>query len=234
MKSNAMKIYKTITLLVMSVFLSGCAGLFVAGAATTVNLVTDTRSTKEIWNDSALESEVAGMTNKAPFVGQVRVVASSQRGTVVLMGQAKTEELKSQLDARVSALDGVKRVYNQIRINSPLGFTEMSNDSWLTTKVKSALLTDERLNGVKIKVITENKEVFLLGYVSKEHADVATDIARNVSGVKQVIRAFQFAETEEKLNTEVKPEAAPAPQVPEEEPMRPIIEEPAPFVEIEG
>lgn len=53
-----MKIYKAIALLIASMLLSGCAGLFVAGAATTVNIVTDTRSAKEIWNDSALESEV--------------------------------------------------------------------------------------------------------------------------------------------------------------------------------
>ncbi|MCW8345209.1 BON domain-containing protein [Vibrio sp. ZSDZ65] len=235
MKSNAMKIFKTVALLAMSLALSGCAGLFE---------VTDTRSAKELWNDSALESEVAGMTNKAPFVGQVRVVASSQRGTVVLMGQAQTEALRNTLEARVSALDGVKRVYNQVRINSPLGFTQMSNDSWLTTKVKSALLTDDRLNGVKIKVITENKEVFLLGYVSKEHADVATEIARKISGVSQVIRAFQFSETQEKLNTEAEVEPKKelnkqqsvnsAPVTTEEEAMRPIIEEPAPFVEVEG
>lgn len=233
-----MKMYKAIALLMVSVMMSGCAGLFVAGAATTVNLVTDTRSAKEIWNDSALESEVAGMGNKAPYVGNVRVVASSQRGTVVLMGQANTEALSSQLESQVKGLSGVKRVYNQIRIKQPLSFTQISNDSWLTTKVKSALLTDERLNGVKVKVITEDSEVFLLGYVSKEHADVATELARNVSGVKQVIRAFQFSEQQEKLNTEAEIEPAQVEETPqpqeEEEEMRPIIEEPAPFVEIEG
>ncbi len=233
-----MKMYKAITLLMVSVMMSGCAGLFVAGAATTVNLVTDTRSAKEIWNDSALESEVAGMGNKAPYVGNVRVVASSQRGTVVLMGQANTEALSSQLESQVKGLSGVKRVYNQIRIKQPLSFTQISNDSWLTTKVKSALLTDQRLNGVKVKVITEDSEVYLLGYVSKEHADIATELARNVSGVKQVIRAFQFSEQQEKLNTEAEAEPAQVEEAPqpqeEEEEMRPIIEEPAPFVEIEG
>ncbi|MBY6198627.1 BON domain-containing protein [Vibrio hangzhouensis] len=235
-----MKNYKVMALLLASALLSGCAGLFVAGAATTVNLVTDTRTTKEIWNDNTLESEVAGMSNKSPYVGEVRVVASSQRGTVVLMGQAKTQALSNQLEAQVKGLNGVKRVYNQVRIKNPISFTQISNDSWLTTKVKSTLLTDERLNGVKVKVITEDKEVFLLGYVSKEHADIATDIARNVSGVQQVIRAFQFSEQQDKLNTEAEisptktPAPAPAKEVNQEEEMRPIIEEPAPFLEIEG
>ena len=53
--------------------------------------------------------------------------------------------------------------------------TQISNDSWITTKVKSALLTNEKLNGVKVKVITEDSDVFLFGYVTPEQADVATD-----------------------------------------------------------
>ncbi|CAH8242325.1 hypothetical protein VAEKB19_650001 [Vibrio aestuarianus] len=43
-------------------------------------------------------------------------------------------------------------------------------------------------------MITEDREVFLLGYVSAEHAELATEIARNISGVKQVIKAFQYGE----------------------------------------
>lgn len=65
----------------------------------------------------------------------------------------------------------------------------------ITTKVKSALLTDSELNGVKVKVITEDSEVFLFGYVTAEQANRATDIARNISGVKQVIKGFLYGET---------------------------------------
>ncbi|MFA0724917.1 BON domain-containing protein, partial [Vibrio sp. 10N.222.49.E5] len=78
-----------VSLLTLS--LSGCAGIFIAGAATTANLVTDTRTTKEIWNDNNIEFEVAAITNKQPFRGNVRVTASSYRGSVVLMGQAMTD-----------------------------------------------------------------------------------------------------------------------------------------------
>jgi osmotically-inducible protein OsmY len=107
------------------------------------------------------------------------------------MGQANTEQLSRELQSRVRDVKGVKEVHNQIRIKQPLSLGEVSNDSWITTKVKSSLLANAELNGVKIKVITEDKEVFLLGYVSQEHADIAVEVARNISGVKQVIRAFQ-------------------------------------------
>jgi osmotically-inducible protein OsmY len=60
--------------------------------------------------------------------------------------------------------------------------------------VKSALLAKSELNGVKVSVITEDNEVYLLGYVSREHADIAAEVARNISGVKQVIKAFQYGD----------------------------------------
>ena len=193
-------IVKLISVSLLTLSLSGCAGIFIAGAATTANLVTDTRTTKEIWNDNNIEFEVAAITNKEPYRGNVRVTASSYRGTVVLMGQASTDAERRSFESEARKVPGVTNVHNQVRVKAPLSVSEISKDSWITTKVKSALLANAELNGIKVKVITEDSEVFLLGLVSHEHADIATDVARNISGVKQVIRAFEYGETEAEPN----------------------------------
>lgn len=185
---------RSLVILFAALSMSGCAGLFIAGAATTANIVTDTRTTKEIWQDNNIEFEVAAIGNKAPFKGKARVVASSYNGTVVLMGQAPTRELINEFERRARAVSGVKNIHNQIRQKEPLSVTQISNDSWITTKVKSALLTDSELNGIKVKVITEDSDVFLFGYVTPQQSDRATEIARNISGVKQVIKGFQYGD----------------------------------------
>ncbi|MCV5940745.1 BON domain-containing protein, partial [Escherichia coli] len=87
-------------------------------------------------------------------------------------------------------------IHNQIKAKEPLSVTQISNDSWITTKVKSALLTDSDLNGVKVKVITEDGDVFLFGYVTAQQGERATEISRNISGVKQVIKGFQYGDAE--------------------------------------
>ncbi|KIF45576.1 hemolysin [Vibrio owensii 47666-1] len=197
---------RSLVILCAALSMSGCAGLFIAGAATTANLVTDTRTTKEIWQDNNIEFEVAAIGNKAPFKGKVRVVASSYNGTVVLMGQAPTQELINEFESKAREVNGVKNIHNQIKQKEPLSVTQISNDSWITTKVKSALLTDSELNGVKVKVITEDSDVFLFGYVTPEQSERATEIARNISGVKQVIKGFQYGD-EKPLEVE-EPEAA--------------------------
>ena len=89
---------------------TGCAGLFVAGAATTANIVTDTRTTQEIWDDNNIEFEVAGIANKAPFVHQVRISASSYEGTVVLIGQASNSELLDNFISKAQKIKGVEKI----------------------------------------------------------------------------------------------------------------------------
>ncbi|KII79912.1 BON domain-containing protein [Vibrio renipiscarius] len=189
-----MKFIKALLIGTLAISTTGCVGLFVAGAATTVTVVTDNRSTKEIWNDNNIQFEVAGLTNKAPYTGQVRINASAYNGIVVLMGQANTQQILNQFEGQARKVPGVTQIHNQVRIQPPLSLGEISHDSWVTTKVKSALLTNETLSTVKIKVITEDGEVFLLGYVSRAHADEAAEVARNISGVKQVIKAFQYGD----------------------------------------
>ncbi|QLK44943.1 hemolysin [Vibrio owensii] len=197
---------RSLVILCAALSMSGCAGLFIAGAATTANLVTDTRTTKEIWQDNNIEFEVAAIGNKAPFKGKARVVASSYNGTVVLMGQAPTQDLINEFESKAREVNGVKNIHNQIKQKEPLSVTQISNDSWITTKVKSALLTGSELNGVKVKVITEDSDVFLFGYVTPEQSERATEITRNISGVKQVIKGFQYGD-EKPLEVE-EPEAA--------------------------
>lgn len=201
MKSFTSKtLLKLISVSLLTLSLSGCAGIFIAGAATTANIVTDTRTTKEIWNDNNIEFEVAAITNKQPYRGSVRVTASSYRGSLVLMGQATTDAERRSFESQAKDVPGVETIHNQIRVKEPLSVSAISKDSWITTKVKSALLANSELNGIKVKVITEDSEVFLLGLVSREHADIATEVARNISGVKQVIRAFEYGEEETAVN----------------------------------
>ncbi|MEZ9522710.1 BON domain-containing protein [Enterovibrio norvegicus] len=157
----------------------------------------DTRSAKTEWTDTQLSMEVAGIANKAPYQGNSRINAASYDGKILLVGQVSSDELKQSLVSKIRELKGVETVYDQIRIKAPLSLADVSKDTWLTTKVKSALIGSKKLRDVSVKVITEDGEVFLLGYVTREQGNEATEITRNLSGVKQVIKGFQYYEPSE-------------------------------------
>jgi len=194
-----MKLKKLSAILFSMLLLQGCAGLFIAGAATTASVVTDNRTVKEQLSDQNISLEATGLANKAPFQRSMRVNAVSYNGKVLLIGQAKDNKINQQLEQRVREIKGVNTVYNQIRIRPLLTFTQVNNDSWITTKVKSALISDPELNNVKINVFTEAQEVFLVGFVTEEQGNLAADITRNITGVKGVIKAFEYNETASRL-----------------------------------
>ncbi|WPC74610.1 BON domain-containing protein [Vibrio porteresiae] len=190
-----MKKYRHFLLALTVLFsVTGCAGIFIAGAATTANLVTDPRSAQQIWDDNHLELNIGGLAHKAPYKDQLRITAVSYQGKVVLIGQAQQQDLLDKFATEVRNMKGVRELHNRVEIKAPLSLGEVSEDSWITTKVKSALLTKSDLNGVKVSVETEDKVVYLFGYVTRDKAQIATDVARNISGVKEVVRGFNYAD----------------------------------------
>ncbi len=189
-----MKLVRLSAILLSAVLLQGCAGLFIAGAATTASVVTDNRSMKEQLLDKNLSLETTGLANKSPYQYNMRVNAVSYNGKILLMGQAKDAQINQKFEKQIKAMNGVNTVYNQIRIRPLLTFTQVNNDSWITTKVKSSLLAKSELNGIKVSVFTEAQEVFLVGFVTEEQGDIAADIARNIKGVKGVIKAFEYGQ----------------------------------------
>jgi len=86
----------------------------------------------------------------------------------------------------------VNRLHDQIRISNPSSLSTRTHDTWLTTKIKASMASDNSFAYSHIKVITENSEVFLLGLVTQEEAAKATEITRNVEGVSKVTKVFEY------------------------------------------
>lgn len=65
---------------------------------------------------------------------------------------------------------------------------EFFDDAWITTRIKAMLLKDAAVDGLDVRVRTEDGVVQLSGFVdSGQQASRAVAIASSVSGVKQVI-----------------------------------------------
>ncbi|MGI9323228.1 MAG: BON domain-containing protein, partial [Pseudomonadales bacterium] len=44
----------------------------------------------------------------------------------------------------------------------------------------------------RIKVVTENGVVYLMGAMTQAEADAAAEVARKVRGVQKVVKAFEY------------------------------------------
>ncbi|PSW31186.1 hemolysin [Photobacterium phosphoreum] len=168
-------------LVISSLSLSGCS----------VFSTQDPRDNTQHWQDQKIEMDIAGIAHTRKYTKKLSIDSVALDGRILLVGQAASPQLKQAFVNQVRGITDVDHIYDQIQVRPLLAMTSISNDAWLTTKVKSQLIASKQLTNLVIKVITENKRVFLLGYVAPEQAIIATNIARNVSGVDHVITLFE-------------------------------------------
>lgn len=121
-----------------------------------------------------------------------RIVVTAYNGVVLLAGQTPRNELKDLAAQRARAVQGVKKVYNELQVQQPASLLARSNDSLLTTRIKTQMLADSSVPSGKIKVVTENGIVYLLGIVNRSEATAATNVVQGVSGVQKVVRLFEY------------------------------------------
>ena len=60
--------------------------------------------------------------------------------------------------------------------------------------MKTSLIGDESVEAGRIKVVTENRSVYLMGLVTQQEASAATEIARTVNGVQRVVKVFEYVD----------------------------------------
>ena len=173
--------------------LQGCVAVTVVALTAGASMATDRRSIgNQIDDQSILVEAYNEITKNKPLNDNTNLHLTSVNGSVLIVGQSPTTVLRDQALKIIHEIHGVVRVHNQIRIGNVTSITTQTNDIWLTSKVKTALFSSDKVNGKNIKVITENGEVFLMGIVSKNEADAAVDVTRNISGVNKVFKAFEY------------------------------------------
>ncbi|QLB12839.1 osmotically-inducible protein OsmY [Bisgaardia hudsonensis] len=187
---------KLLSLIIGSVILlQGCVTATVVGvgAAAATKIATDPRTVGTQVDDETLEEKVLLTINKdSQIKSEARINVVSYSGQILLIGQVPNETLKEQVTNLTEGVEYVNKVYNELRVGSPISFGQISKDGWITTQVKSKLLVDSNVKSTDIKAITENGEVFLMGNVTQDQANAAANVARNILGVKKVVKVFNY------------------------------------------
>ena len=144
-------------------------------------------------DDQLVETRAKGNLRSAhPELEKAHVSVTSFNGVILLTGQVPSQEARRAATTAVESLRKVKLVHNELEIAGPISFMARTNDSWLTTKVKTAMITDKESEGGRIKVITENGVVYLMGLLSRNEADAAVSRAREIFGVQKIVKVFEY------------------------------------------
>ncbi|MDD0973099.1 BON domain-containing protein [Pseudomonas fontis] len=180
--------------LTLCLSLTGCSSVLTATRDTPIEDDRGTRTFGSKIDDSLIETKVAVNVAKAsPDLDQnSHIVVSSFNGIVLLAGQTPRADLKSLAEQAAGQVQRVKKVHNELQVLPPSSLLARNNDAWLTTKIKTQMLTDNTIPGSRIKVITENGIVYMLGLLTQQEAARATGLVQGVSGVQKIVKLFEY------------------------------------------
>lgn len=182
---------KNIFLVLLTSMLVSCAALVVVGAAGGL-IVYDKRSLQMIERDSRIFYVINTEIAKDPTFDDSRIVVTSFNKVVLLLGQVPVASVKNSAEKLAKRTPNVRRVYNQLTTGPKISIAQQSKDTWITSEIKSKMLTKKDLESGSIRVITENNIVYLLGIVTPDQANLAASVASQVKGVFKVVKIFQY------------------------------------------
>ncbi|WP_300970218.1 BON domain-containing protein [Thiocapsa sp.] len=185
-------------LLLGATLLSGCAPMiFGAAAVGTAATIHDRRPANVILDDQQIELEaMTALLRNADVRDRSQISATSYNRTLLLTGNADTAEVGQEAAALVSRIGKVQRVVDEVRVGPRLDIRRQAEDTFITGRVKTDLI-GVRLPGfdpTRVKVVTNDGVVFLMGLVSPAEADAAAERASYVPGVKRVVKLFEYVD----------------------------------------
>ena len=121
--------------------------------------------------------------------GRFNIDVTVYQQVILLTGQVPSAQIKAQLIDKLAHIAGVRWVYDELSVGEVHSLAGYAYDSWLTTKVKQALLQAD-VDSFDFKVVTENQVVYLLAPAGVMDGVLAAKAVSRVAGVKKVVKIF--------------------------------------------
>ncbi|WJW74833.1 BON domain-containing protein [Thiohalobacter sp. IOR34] len=186
-----------LAILLTATGLAGCTPAVVGTtAATGATVAHDRRTAGTFIEDQSIELKALIALRKDPQLrDQAHLNVTSYNMIVLLSGEAPSETLRQRAADIVRGIDRVRKVHNELKVAAPSSMMSRSSDTLITAKVKVGLFSIKDVPGfdpTRVKVVTENGTVYLMGLVRRVEGDAAAEAARRVSGVQRVVKLFEY------------------------------------------
>lgn len=172
--------------------LSACVPLAIVGGAAgagTLMLASERRSGETQAADSKIEQDARqSVVNALPGRGHVTVTSFYRK--VLLTGEVPTEQDRQLVASIVAKTPSVVGVVNELAVMPNSGPGQRSNDTYVTGKVKARLIDSNGVPASAVRVVTERGTTYLMGRLTAQETQVATEVTRQTTGVQRVVRVI--------------------------------------------
>ena len=182
-----------LSLCAASALLSGCGTIMSSAGAGPIEEDPGERTFAQQMTDESIETKALVNINAADEAyDQAHLSVVSYNGFLLLVGQVPSEALKALATDVTRDLEAVRRIYNELEVGPETSAGTRTHDTWMTTQVKSKLLASSDTPGRRVKVVTENAVVYLMGLLTAAEADRSALEAAEVKSVTRVVQLFEI------------------------------------------
>lgn len=177
----------------LPLFSTGCSDIISATRSEPIQENSGSRTVGSYVDDELIETiALVNLDKGSEQMQDANISVTSYNGIVLLTGQAPSESAREEATQIVRQVKKVREIHNEVKIAGVSSTLSRTNDTWITTKVKAQLLTDSSVDGSRVKIITDDSTVYLMGLVSPTEADNIVNIVRGISGVKKIVKVFEY------------------------------------------
>ncbi|NQZ31949.1 MAG: BON domain-containing protein [Oceanospirillaceae bacterium] len=188
-----MRNLKIVFAIILATSISGCASLIGQTANQPITSSPGLRTAGTLIEDELIENKIlVNFTQGSLEIKNSHINVVSFNENVLLIGQVPTQDVKNEAQRIAESTRKVKSVHNELQVAGPTSLLIRSNDTYLTSRAKVNLLASQNANGIRVKVISENGTVFLMGLVTRNEGQAAVNEIVNISGVRRIVKVFEY------------------------------------------
>jgi osmotically-inducible protein OsmY len=188
-----MNIVRALGLSTLCLLFTGCVSLLDATSSTPIEEHQGTRTLGAVVEDQNIETKISVNLRKASeLLKNSNIDPVSFNGIVLIIGEVPTKESKTLAGNVAAKTRAVKKVYNELTVSGVSTWLSRTNDTWLTTKVSSHMTFAKNFPSSRVKVVTEQATVYLMGLVTENEAEHAVTLTQQVYGVARIVKLFEY------------------------------------------
>ena len=186
---------RIILALLITSLLSGCAAVVVGAGTTGATVAHDRRTTGTYIEDKAILLKALQIRNQDETLQKNSNISIEVYNLQILLtGQAVDADIVTRFREKLEKVERVRHVYNEVTVGAEGTWSEAAADTLLTSRVKVEMFSIKipGFDPLRVKVTSSLGTVYLMGLLTPEEADAVVEKVRYISGVKRVVRLFEY------------------------------------------
>lgn len=187
------KIILSVIIITSALFLNSC--LLSSTVSTVIVVSNDRRTAGEILDDksilfSLITWSISEEDKKTKDAHLNYMIYDTE---VLVTGEVPNEEVRNYVATQIALKDfKISKVINELRVAPNSGIFSRAKDSTISAQVELLFLNQDVFNPIHVRVMTENRTIYLMGKVTLREANKAAKIASQVNGVERVVKLFHY------------------------------------------